>query len=57
MLIYWHYDKDFFGAEGRGRTDTNLAVHWILSPARLPVPPLRRFKNNTILVDYYQEVH
>src|SRR5919106_1406725 len=29
------------GAEGGSRTHTGLAPHWILSPARLPVPPLR----------------
>src|SRR6266480_1556417 len=28
-------------AEGGNRTHTGLSAHWILSPARLPVPPLR----------------
>ena len=37
-------EEPFIGAEGRGRTDTNLAAHWILSPARLPIPPLRHAK-------------
>ena len=44
------------GAEGRGRTDTSLAAHWILSPARLPIPPLRHAKNNTINQAYNQGV-
>jgi hypothetical protein len=29
-------------AEGGNRTHTGREPHWILSPARLPVPPLRR---------------
>lgn len=43
------------GAEGRDRTGTNLSAHWILSPARLPIPPLRHAKNNTINRNYNQE--
>src|SRR5690349_17955018 len=31
----------FFGAKGGTRTRTALG-HWILSPARLPIPPLSR---------------
>ena len=27
--------------EGRTRTGTRCEPHWILSPARLPIPPLR----------------
>ena len=29
------------GAEGGSRTHTRFEPHWILSPARLPIPPLR----------------
>ena len=29
-----------FGAQGRGRTGTGITTHGILSPGRLPVPPL-----------------
>ncbi len=29
-----------FGARGRGRTDTGISSHRILSPGRLPIPPL-----------------
>ncbi len=28
--------------EGRTRTGTRFEPHWILSPARLPIPPLRQ---------------
>ena len=31
----------FSGAEGGSRTRTGFKPHWILSPARLPIPPLR----------------
>ena len=30
-----------FGADDRGRTGTGISSHGILSPGRLPVPPLR----------------
>ena len=30
------------GAEDRDRTGTGIATHGILSPGRLPVPPLRQ---------------
>ncbi len=29
------------GAEDRGRTGTGITTHGILSPGRLPIPPLR----------------
>ncbi len=29
-----------FGARGGSRTHTGFEAHWILSPARLPIPPL-----------------
>ena len=29
-----------YGADGGNRTHTEFELHWILSPARLPVPPL-----------------
>ena len=29
------------GAGNRARTGTQLSLHWILSPRRLPIPPLR----------------
>ena len=32
----------FNGAGDRDRTGTGLAAHGILSPRRLPIPPLRR---------------
>ena len=44
------------GAEGRGRTGTSLSAHWILSPARLPIPPLRHGRNDTIYYPDYQEI-
>ena len=28
-----------FGAQSRARTGTSFEGHWILSPARLPIPP------------------
>ncbi len=31
-----------FRTRGRGRTGTGFKAHWILSPARLPIPPLER---------------
>jgi hypothetical protein len=34
--------RDFTSTGGRARTDTVLSHHRILSPARLPIPPLRR---------------
>ena len=34
--------ESFYGAEDRGRTGTGIATHGILSPGRLPIPPLRR---------------
>src|SRR5215212_415873 len=34
--------RDFLSTGGRARTDTVLSHHRILSPARLPIPPLRR---------------
>ncbi len=40
---------DFSGAEGGSRTRTGCEPHWILSPARLPVPPLRRIITFDIL--------
>ena len=30
------------GAEDRGRTGTGITTHGILSPGRLPIPPLRQ---------------
>ena len=36
-------------AEGGGRTHTVFEHHWILSPARLPVPPLRLKKHYNII--------
>ena len=32
--------------EGRTRTGTRCKPHWILSPARLPIPPLRQKFNS-----------
>ena len=34
--------ESFYGAEDRGRTGTGITTHGILSPGRLPIPPLRR---------------
>jgi hypothetical protein len=34
--------RNFLSTGGRARTDTVLSHHRILSPARLPIPPLRR---------------
>ena len=34
-------------AADRNRTGTGITTHGILSPGRLPVPPLRIFKNGT----------
>ena len=39
--MHEHPPKEF-GAEGGTRTPTWCKPDWILSPARLPVPPLRR---------------
>ena len=33
--------RDIVGAGNRARTGTRLSSHWILSPRRLPIPPLR----------------
>ena len=30
-----------YGAEGRGRTGTEISFRGILSPLRLPIPPLQ----------------
>ena len=35
--------KSHFYAGDRGRTGTSITTHGILSPGRLPIPPLRRF--------------
>ncbi len=32
---------------GGSRTHTGREAHWILSPARLPIPPLRLVQNTT----------
>ena len=34
--------KKNFGAEDRNRTGTSRKAHGILSPGRLPIPPLRQ---------------
>src|SRR5207247_7409702 len=39
----------FTDAEGGNRTHTGLAAHRILSPARLPIPPLRLARSVAIL--------
>ena len=36
----------FDGADDRGRTGTGISSHGILSPGRLPVPPLRHSNIN-----------
>ncbi len=36
-----NYGRFFIGAEDRNRTDTKFNLRRILSPVRLPVPPLR----------------
>jgi hypothetical protein len=36
-----HNFVKIFSTEGRTRTGTRCEPHWILSPARLPIPPLR----------------
>ena len=36
------YLRGFFHAADRNRTGTGIATHGILSPGRLPVPPLRQ---------------
>ena len=33
------------GGKGESRTHTNITVHWILSPVRLPVPPQSHMKS------------
>ena len=35
-------NKIILGAEDRNRTGTNITIRRILSPVRLPIPPLRR---------------
>ena len=35
-------------AAGRGRTGTGIATHGILSPGRLPIPPLRLYYKEEI---------
>ena len=42
MGACWGAQERENGAGGRNRTDTRGEPHWILSPARLPVSPLRR---------------
>ena len=41
------------GAQGRGRTGTGISSHGILSPGRLPIPPLGLVLQHKIL--YYIE--
>ena len=41
------YLRGFFHAADRNRTGTGIATHGILSPGRLPVPPLRHIHMNT----------
>ena len=38
----------FLNAAGRGRTGTGITTHGILSPGRLPIPPLRRIHNEIV---------
>ena len=40
--------KLFLNAAGRGRTGTGITTHGILSPGRLPIPPLRRIHNEIV---------
>jgi hypothetical protein len=35
-----------FNGRGGTRTRTEVALHWILSPERLPIPPLSRFEQS-----------
>ena len=37
-----------FGARGRGRTGTGITSHRILSPGRLPIPPLEQVLQRNI---------
>jgi hypothetical protein len=38
------------GAGDRDRTGTGLSAHGILSPRRLPIPPLRRLWKTLIVI-------
>lgn len=41
MLMVDLYGVEMYvGTEGGSRTRTGFEAHWILSPARLPIPPL-----------------
>ena len=37
-----------FNAADRNRTGTGITTHGILSPGRLPIPPLRRIHNEIV---------
>ena len=39
---FYCFCRSYISTGGRARTDTVLSHHRILSPARLPIPPLRR---------------
>jgi hypothetical protein len=45
----WFESGESYGAEGRTRTDTGIAPHRFLRPARLPVPPLRLWVHSIIV--------
>ena len=44
ILIRVPNHQNHFGAGDRNRTGTGITSHGILSPGRLPVPPLRRMQ-------------
>ena len=45
-VAYISIFSGFDRTEGGSRTHTGLKAHWILSPARLPVPPLLRLQKS-----------
>ena len=42
IILYKQIPGFFIGAEDRGRTGTEYYLRGILSPVRLPIPPLRQ---------------
>ena len=48
-----HYSTSSLTAEGRDRTDMEVASQRFLRPSRLPIPPLRLDTNCLVLVTNY----
>ena len=51
--LYVCYELYRFGAEGRARTDTEVALQQFLRLPRLPIPPLRQAEDESQARDLF----